>query len=243
LSALYAVGKFAISPLSRLFWRPKVSGLDNVPTSGPAILASNHQSVIDSVLMGALMRRNVYFLAKDEYFVGPGVKGAFMRNVMSGLNQIPVDRSGGRASLMALDAALPVLRAGHVLGIFPEGTRSPDGRLYRGRPGVAKLALDAPAPIIPIGILNTEKIQPIGASVPRLGPTVEVRVGEPLDLSQWQGGEVDSRGLRELTLKLMSAIQQLTGQEYVSRYAPKRPDQLAATNGAAPPAPRQIDSA
>ncbi|WP_327008572.1 1-acyl-sn-glycerol-3-phosphate acyltransferase [Dactylosporangium sp. NBC_01737] len=231
MSALYAVGKFAISPATRLLWRPKVSGLDNVPTSGPAILASNHQSVIDSVLMGALMPRNVYFLAKDEYFVGPGVKGAFMRNVMYGLNQIPVDRSGGRASLMALDAALPVLRAGHVLGIFPEGTRSPDGRLYRGRPGVAKLALDAPAPIIPIGILNTEKVQPIGASVPRLGPTVEVRVGEPLDLSPWQGGEVDSRGLRELTLKLMNAIQQLTGQEYVARYAPKRPDQIAATNG------------
>ncbi|MEV4515054.1 lysophospholipid acyltransferase family protein [Dactylosporangium sp. NPDC049525] len=231
MSALYAVGKFAISPATRLLWRPKVSGLDNVPTSGPAILASNHQSVIDSVLMGALMPRNVYFLAKDEYFVGPGVKGAFMRNVMYGLNQIPVDRSGGRASLMALDAALPVLRAGHVLGIFPEGTRSPDGRLYRGRPGVAKLALDAPAPIIPIGILNTEKVQPIGASVPRLGPSVEVRIGEPLDLSQWQGGEVDSRGLRELTLKLMNAIQQLTGQHYVARYAPKRPDQIAATNG------------
>lgn len=231
MSALYAVGKVAIAPLSRLIWRPKVSGLDNVPTRGPAILASNHQSVIDSVLMGALMPRNVYFLAKDEYFVAPGVKGTFMRNVMHGLNQIPVDRSGGRASLMALDAALPVLRAGHVLGIFPEGTRSPDGRLYRGRPGVAKLALDAPAPIIPIGILNTEKIQPIGASVPRLGPSVEVRVGEPLDLSQWQGGEIDSRGLRELTLKLMNAIQQLTGQEYVARYAPKRPDQLAATNG------------
>ncbi|MEU0560954.1 lysophospholipid acyltransferase family protein [Dactylosporangium sp. NPDC006015] len=233
MSALYAVGKFAISPVSRLLWRPKVSGLDNVPATGPAILASNHQSVIDSVLMGALMPRNVYFLAKDEYFIAPGVKGTVMRNVMYGLNQIPVDRSGGRASLMALDAALPVLRDGHVLGIFPEGTRSPDGRLYRGRPGVAKLALDAPAPIIPIGLLNTEKIQPIGASVPRIGPTVEVRVGEPLDLSQWQGGEIDSRGLRELTLKLMNAIQQLTGQEYVTRYAPKRPDQIAAANGAA----------
>jgi 1-acyl-sn-glycerol-3-phosphate acyltransferase len=145
-----------------------------------------------------------------------------MKQLMYGLNQIPVDRSGGRASLMALDAALPVLRDGHVLGIYPEGTRSPDGRLYRGRPGVAKLALDAPAQLIPIGILGTDAIQPIGANIPRLGATVEIRVGEPIDLSPWQGGEVDSKGLRELTHKLMSAIQKLTGQEYVTRYAPKR---------------------
>src|SRR4051794_15393080 len=191
-----------VAPMVRLLWHPKIIGLDNVPETGPAILASNHQSVLDSVMMGAVAPRNVYFLAKDQYFRGPGLKGAALRNVMYGLNQIPVDRSGGRASLLALDAALPVLRAGHVLGIFPEGTRSTDGRLYRGRPGVAKLALDAPAPIIPVGLMG-------------------------FDLSQWQGGgEVDSRGLREVTLKLMNAIQQLTGQEYVGRYAPKRPDQI-----------------
>ena len=239
MSALYAVGKVAISPLSRMIWRPKVSGLDNVPKTGPAILASNHQAVIDSVMMGALMPRPIYFLAKDQYFLAPGIKGLVMRNIMYGLNQIPVDRSGGRASLMALDAALQVLRAGHMLGIFPEGTRSTDGRLYRGRPGVAKLALDAPAPIIPIGLIGFDKIQPVGTSIPRIGPPIEVRVGEPLDLSQWQGGDIDSRGLREVTLKLMNAIQQLTGQEYVGRYAPKRPDQLPAghngTNGASGP--------
>lgn len=228
MSALYAIGKMTVAPLVRLLWQPKIVGLDNIPKTGPAILASNHQSVLDSVMMGAVTPRNVYFLAKDQYFLAPGVKGVVMRNIMYGLNQIPVDRSGGRASLMALDAALPVLRAGHVLGIFPEGTRSVDGRLYRGRPGVAKLALDAPAPIIPIGLIGFDKVQPIGASMPKLGPKVEVRIGEPLDLSQWQGGgEVDSRGLREVTLKLMNAIQQLTGQEYAGRYAPKRPDQLA----------------
>jgi 1-acyl-sn-glycerol-3-phosphate acyltransferase len=228
LSALYAIGKMTVAPLSRLLLRPKIFGLDNVPKTGPAILASNHQAVIDSVMMGALMPRNVYFLAKDQYFLAPGIKGAVMRNVMYGLNQIPVDRSGGRASIMALDAALPVLRAGHVLGIFPEGTRSPDGRLYRGRPGVAKLALDAPAPIVPIGLIGFDKVQPIGATMPKLGVPLEVRVGEPLDLSQWQaGGAVDSRALREVTLKLMNAIQQLTGQDYVGRYAPKRPDQQA----------------
>ncbi|WP_344614201.1 lysophospholipid acyltransferase family protein [Dactylosporangium salmoneum] len=219
-----------VAPTVRVLWHPKISGLDNVPKDGPAILASNHQSVLDSVMLGAIAPRNVYFLAKNQYFTGPGLKGAMMRQIMFGLNQIPVDRSGGRASLMALDAALPVLRDGHVLGIFPEGTRSTDGRLYRGRPGVAKLALDAPAPIIPVGLMGFDQVMPIGASLPKLGPKVEVRFGEPLDLSQWQGGgEVDSRGLREVTLKLMNAIQQLTGQEYVGRYAPKRPDQLAET--------------
>ena len=135
-----------------------------------------------------------------------------MRNVMYGLNQIPVDRSGGRASLMALDAALPVLRDGHVLGIFPEGTRSPDGRLYRAVPGVAKLALDAPAPIIPIGILDTEKIQPIGASVPRLGRPSRSASASPRP-EPVAGRRGRQPGLRELTLKLMNAIQQLTGQE------------------------------
>jgi len=222
VSALYAVGKLALAPLCRLLWRPKVIGLDHVPSTGPAILASNHLSVIDSVLMPAVVSRNVYFMAKDEYFLAPGIKGAVMKQIMYGLNQIPVDRSGGRASLMALDSALPVLRAGHVLGIYPEGTRSPDGRLYRGRPGVAKLALDAPAPIIPVGLVGTERVHPIGNTLPRLGPDVEVRFGEPLDLTQWQGGDVDSKGLRELTHQLMAAIRELTGQEYVGRYAPKR---------------------
>src|SRR5262249_10258972 len=221
-SALYAIGKVTVAPLARLAWRPRVTGRDNVPGTGPAILACNHLSVIDSVIIPSVVSRNVYYLAKDEYFIAPGLKGALMKHIMYGLNQTPVDRSGGRKSLMALDSALPVLRDGHVLGIYPEGTRSADGRLYRGRPGVAKLALDAPAPIVPVGLLGTAKIQPIGARFPRLGPTAEVRIGEPLDLSAWQGGEVDSRGLRELTHRLMSAIQALTQQEYVGRYAPRR---------------------
>jgi 1-acyl-sn-glycerol-3-phosphate acyltransferase len=224
LSTLYAIGKMTVSPLARLAWRPKVTGLDNVPSTGPAILASNHLSVIDSIILPSVMRRNVYFLAKGEYFEMSGVAGAVMKQIMYGLNQIPVDRSGGRKSLVAIDSALPVLRDGHVLGIYPEGTRSPDGRLYRGRPGVAKVALDAPAPIIPLGLIGTEKIQPIGSRIPRIGPNVEVRVGEPLDLSPWQGGEVDSKGLRELTHRLMTAIAAITGQEYVSRYAPRRED-------------------
>jgi 1-acyl-sn-glycerol-3-phosphate acyltransferase len=222
VSTLYAFGKVALAPVARMLWRPKVVGQENIPKSGAAILAANHLAVIDSVILPSVVSRNVYFLAKQEYFIAPGLKGTLMKQVMYGLNQIPVDRSGGRKSLMALDSALPVLRDGHVLGIYPEGTRSPDGRLYRGRPGVAKLALDAPAPIIPIGILGTDKIQPIGNRLPRIGPLVEVRIGEPLDLSPWQGGEVDNKGLRELTHKLMAAIRALTGQEQVGRYAPKR---------------------
>jgi 1-acyl-sn-glycerol-3-phosphate acyltransferase len=215
--ALYSFGKVTVAPALRALWRPAVTGLENLPRTGPVIMASNHLSAVDSVLIAVVADRPVYFLAKNEYFHSP-----LMRTVMTGLNQIPVDRSSGRASLMALDAALPVLREGKVLGIHPEGTRSPDGRLYRGRPGVAKLALDAGATVLPVGLLGTEKIQPIGARLPRVGVPVEMRIGKPLDLSPWQDGPVDSRVLREITAALMAEIQSLTGQEYVARYAPRR---------------------
>lgn len=231
MSTLYAVGKVVVSPAVRVLWRPNVSGRDNIPRRGPAILAGNHLAVIDSVILPAVLSRNVYFMAKDQYFIGTGLRGALVRNIMYGLNQIPVDRSGGRKSLMALDSALPVLRDGNLLGIYPEGTRSPDGRLYRGRPGVAKLALDAPAPIIPIGLIGTDKIQPIGTRIPRVGRSVEIRIGEPLDLDPWRGGDVDSRGLRELTHRLMAAIARLTGQEVVNRYAPRRTTAEEDTQG------------
>jgi 1-acyl-sn-glycerol-3-phosphate acyltransferase len=214
---LYTFSKAAVAPILRLLWRPKVTGMDNVPCTGPVIMAGNHLSVADSFVIPIMARRPVYFLAKKEYF-----RSRLTRTIMLGLNQIPVDRSGGRASLMALDAALPILRDGNVLGIFPEGTRSPDGRLYRGRPGVAKLALDSGATIVPVGLLGTERIQPIGARLPRIGVSVEMRVGPPLDLTRWQDVPVDSRVLREITAALMGQIQGLTGQVYVGRYAPRR---------------------
>nr|WP_240942673.1 lysophospholipid acyltransferase family protein [Planosporangium thailandense] len=214
---MYSIGKATVAPALRAVWRPKVTGLEHIPRTGPVILASNHLSVVDSLIIPITVARPVYFLAKDEYFRQP-----LMRTIMTGLNQIPVDRSGGRASLMALDAALPVLRTGNVLGIYPEGTRSPDGRLYRGRPGVAKLALDAEAAVVPVGLLGTEKIQPVGARLPRVGVPVEMRVGKPLDLSQWRDVTVDSRVLREITAAIMAEIRALTGQEYVGRYAPRR---------------------
>jgi 1-acyl-sn-glycerol-3-phosphate acyltransferase len=217
LSTLYSISKVTVAPVLRMIWRPTVSGLEHVPSAGPTVLACNHLSVVDSILVPVVMPRPVYYLAKAEYFTK-----FFTRPLVRGLNQIPVDRSGGRASLMALDAALPVLRAGNVLGIHVEGTRSPDGRLYRGRPGVAKLALDAGATVVPVGILGTEHVQPIGARMPRIGPQVQVRVGPPLDLSPWRDRPIDSSKLREITAYLMQEIQKLTGQEYVGRYAPRK---------------------
>lgn len=223
VSVLYAVGKVTVAPLMRLAWRPRVTGLEHVPEHGGVIFASNHLSVVDSFIVPAVLARPLYYLAKDEYFHAPGLFGAARRQIMLGLNQIPVDRSGGRASLLALDAALPVVRAGKALGIFPEGTRSPDGRLYRGRPGVAKLALDAGATIVPVGLIGTERIQPIGQRYPGLGPGVQVHFGKPLDLTPWRDAKAESRTYRDITAVLMTEIAALTGQEYVGRYAPPRP--------------------
>ena len=224
MSALYSFTKIVLSLPLRAAWRPVVTGAEHIPTAGPAILASNHLSVVDSIVIPLISTRQVYFLAKDEYFKNP-----VMATVMAGLNQIPVDRSGGRASLLAIEAAMPVLRAGHVLGIHPEGTRSPDGRLYRGRPGVAKLALETGATIIPIGLLGTEKIQPVGSRLPGFGKGIEARIGKPLDLTDWVDGAKDSRACREIMAMLMAEIAALTGQSYVGRYAPRRCDQEPAS--------------
>lgn len=234
VSVLYALGKVTVAPMMRMAWRPRVTGREYVPDSGAVIFASNHLSVVDSFIVPAVLSRPVYYLAKDEYFRAPGLFGAARREMLLGLNQIPVDRSGGRASLLALEAALPVLRGGKALGIFPEGTRSPDGRLYRGRPGVAKLALDAGATIVPVGLVGTERIQPIGKRYPGFGHGVEVRFGKPLDLTPWRDAKLESRTYRNITAALMTEIAALTGQEYVGRYAPRRPHPAGATNPTEP---------
>jgi len=180
VSTLYSVGKTLLAPPVRLVWRPKVSGIGNIPREGGVILAANHLSVVDSIVVPIACPRPVYYLAKAEYFdhriLGP---------LLTGLNNIPVNRGVGREALLAIDAAGPVLKAGKVLGIHPEGTRSPDGKLHRGRPGTVKLALDTGARIVPVGLIGTDRIQPIGARFPRVA-RCEIIFGEPLDLSPYE---------------------------------------------------------
>jgi len=216
---LYTVGMYTAGPLIRMAWRPKVEGLEHIPAKGGAIFAGNHLSVADEFLLGAVIDRPIAFWAKEEYFTTPGLTGMFYKGLMNGLGAIPVHRAGGRAALSAFDDAIPHLRAGGLVCIYPEGTRSPDGRLYRGRTGVARLALLAEVPIIPVGVIGTDKVQPIGSYVPRLGNQVSIKFGKPME---YASREPDSAALRTITDEVMAAIAALTGQEYVGRYAPKR---------------------
>lgn len=217
---LYAIGKLTVGNGMRWGWRPTVEGLENVPAAGGAIIAGNHLSVADELFLGTVVPRHIAFWAKSEYFKGAGLRGWVSKSVLSGLGAIPVERAGGRAALSAFDSAIPALKGGDLVAVYPEGTRSPDGRLYRGRTGAARLAVAAGVPIIPVGMIGTEKVQPIGARVPRLGAgRITVRFGTPLNFT---GRPDDRASLREMTDELMSEIQKLTGQEYVPRYSPPR---------------------
>ena len=200
-----------------VLFRPKVKGLRHVPASGPVIIASNHLSFSDSIFMPLVVPRKVTFLAKSEYFTSPGPKGLLKKLTFIALGQVPVDRSGGRRSEAALITGLKVLAEGKCLGIYPEGTRSPDGRLYKGRTGIARLAIESGAPIIPVAMFNTEKIQPTGTVVPKV-MRVEMIFGEPM---YFEGDSTDLQYLRDVTDKIMSTIQALSGQEYVDTYATK----------------------
>lgn len=219
MDLFYRVGKLTVGTLTRLSWRIKVEGLSHVPARGGVILAGNHLSVSDQLFLGAVLSRQVHFWAKAEYFQLPGVKGAVIGGVVRGLGAIPVHREGGRAALGALDAAIPVLRGGAVVGIFPEGTRSPDGRLYRGRTGVARLSVAAEVPVVPVGISGTDKVQPIGQRFPTPGKSVTIRFGEPLS-PHGRGRDISSQ--RAYTEEIMKEIQRLTGQEYTGQYAPPK---------------------
>jgi len=200
-----------------ILFRPKVKGLRNVPGNGPVIIASNHLSFSDSIFMPLVVPRKVTFLAKSEYFTSPGPKGLLKKLTFIALGQVPVDRSGGRRSEAALITGLKILGEGKCLGIYPEGTRSPDGRLYKGRTGIARLAIESGAPIIPVAMFNTEKIQPTGTVVPKV-MRVEMIFGEPM---YFEGDSTDLLYLREVTDKIMATIQSLSGQEYVDTYATK----------------------
>jgi len=220
---LYTIGMWTAAPAIRQLWRPKVEGLEHVPDTGGAIFAGNHLSVADEFFLGSVVPRPIAFWAKEEYFDGTGVSGMFFKALMNGLGAIPVHRSGGRAALSAFDEAIPHLRNGGLVCIYPEGTRSPDGRLYRGRTGAARLALAAEVPIIPVGVIGTEKIQPIGQVVPTVKrDAITIKFAKPIEVTRWKGAESSSTAAREITDTLMATIQRLTGQRYVPRYAPKR---------------------
>jgi 1-acyl-sn-glycerol-3-phosphate acyltransferase len=207
-----------LGPVLRLVFRPKVEGLKNVPRSGPVILACNHLSFSDSIFTPLIMRRKVTFVAKAEYFTGKGIKGWFSRMFFTGAGTIPVDRSGGEAAQAALDTLLRVLREGNVAGIYPEGTRSPDGRLYRGKTGVARLALESGATVVPVALLNTDEIQPTGTLVPTV-KRVRIRIGEPLDFSRYAEQRGDRFVERAITDEIMYELMALSGREYVDVYA------------------------
>jgi 1-acyl-sn-glycerol-3-phosphate acyltransferase len=207
-----------LGPALKALFRPQVAGLANVPASGPVILACNHLSFSDSIFVPLVVQRRVTFVAKAEYFSGKGIKGWLMRQFFLSTGTIPVDRSGGRAAQAALETLLRVLRNGGIAGIYPEGTRSPDGRLYRGKTGVARLALESGAVVVPVALLNTDEIQPTGKLIPKI-KRVRMRFGEPLDFSQYAGSRGDRFVERAITDEIMYELMTLTGREYVDIYA------------------------
>jgi 1-acyl-sn-glycerol-3-phosphate acyltransferase len=213
----YGILRAFLTPFLMILFRPKVKGLRNVPVNGPLIIASNHLSFSDSIFMPLVVPRKVTFLAKSEYFTSPGPKGLLKKLTFIALGQVPVDRSGGRRSEAALITGLKVLAEGKCLGIYPEGTRSPDGRLYKGRTGIARLAIESGAQVVPVAMFNTEKIQPTGTVVPKV-MRVEMIFGEPMTFS---GDSSDLQYLRQVTDQIMEKIQELSGQEYVDEYAVK----------------------
>lgn len=218
--------RFVLGPLVRTIYRPKVDGVENVPADGPVLLASNHRAALDTGVITFATPRQVKFLGKAEYFVGKGIKGRLMAGFLGGLGYVPVERGNAQAGLAALEAARKVLDAGGVFAIYPEGTRSLDGRLHRGHTGVAALALATGAKVVPVAMFGTEKLQPNGARIPRPAK-IGVRFGTPLDFSRYEGQDSSPAIRRSVTDEIMYEILELSGQEYVDKYH-KRPDEGAA---------------
>lgn len=213
---LYSFSRGVLVPLSRVLYRPTIEGKDNVPRTGGVILASNHRSFIDSFAIPLVAPRQVRFLAKAEYWQGTGIKGTLRRNFFTAVGMVPVNRRSAQAAQESLDAGLEVLKAGEAFGIYPEGTRSRDGRLYRGRTGVAWLALHAAVPVVPVGLIGTQDIQPVGASFPKLAK-VTVRFGTPIGVERYAGMPA-GKARRQLTDDVMEAIAALSGQERADEY-------------------------
>jgi 1-acyl-sn-glycerol-3-phosphate acyltransferase len=231
----YGAMKIVLGKPIKAAFRPWVEGIENIPAEGPAILASNHLSFSDSFFLPAVLDRKVTFIAKAEYFTTPGVKGKLTAAFFKGVGQLPVDRSGARgAGEAAVRSGIAVLERGELFGIYPEGTRSPDGRLYRGKPGgLARVALATGAPVIPVAMIDTEKVQPVGQVMPKLSIRPGIRIGRPLDFSRYRGMESDRFILRSVTDEVMYEIMKLSGQEYVDIYATAAKRQIAEAAKAA----------
>jgi 1-acyl-sn-glycerol-3-phosphate acyltransferase len=227
---LYQGVKLVVGPVLNVAYHPRVDGLEHVPITGPAILAGNHVSFADHFFVPLVVPRVVVYLAKADYFDRKGLRGRLTAAFFNAAGQKSVDRSSGRAGLAAIQTGVDVLAEGNLLGIYPEGTRSPDGRLYRGRVGVARLWLESKAPLLPCAMIGTDVVQPPGRRIPRLAP-VAVRFGPPMDLDRYCGRKRDARLFREMTDDIMRAIQELSGQEYVDVYASTYKEELAAAQG------------
>ncbi|MET1044759.1 MAG: lysophospholipid acyltransferase family protein [Microbacteriaceae bacterium] len=207
-----------VGPILLTTFRPWITGADNIPKSGPVIFASNHLSFIDSVFLPLVLDRRISFLAKSDYFTGRGLKGWATRLFFTATGQLSIDRSGGKASEASLNTGLSVLAKGEQLGIYPEGTRSPDGRMYRGRTGVARMILEGQVQVIPVAMIDTDKVMPIGTKLPKVR-RIGMVFGEPLDFSRYEGLEGDRFILRSVTDEIMHELRKLSGQEYVDVYA------------------------
>ena len=223
----YQMSRVLAGPFLRLLARPEVIGAGHIPASGGAILASNHLSIVDSIFLPLMLPRPVTFAAKSEYFTGTRLIDRATSAYLRATKQLSVDRAGARAAQDMLDAALGLLREGALFGIYPEGTRSPDGRLYRGRTGIGWLALNAGVPVLPVAMIGTDRVLPPGHKIPRPS-RIEVRIGAPMDLQAYQGQPAGARQRRAVTDEVMQAIRTLSGQEYVPVYASVRKEEIAA---------------
>lgn len=217
MGSTYALGRIVVAPLARLLYRPHIEGKANVPKSGPVIFASNHLSFIDSIAIPVAAPRPVHFLAKSSYFEGTGLSGWFSREFFTAIGAVPVQRGAGQAALDALDQQRVLLEAGSAVALYPEGTRSLDGRLYKGRTGVAFLALQTGAPVVPVGLLGTAEVMPVGAKIPSMTKRVTVKFGEPIDLTP-HGPASSGKARRLATDEIMAAIHALSGQELANAY-------------------------
>ena len=218
----YWVLKLALTPVLRFFWRVRVEGIEHIPDEGPAILASNHISFSDSIFLPLVLRRRVTFVAKAEYFDDPKTAWFFRA-----VGQIPIRRTGGSAAMAALDSAAEVLDDGHLFGIYPEGTRSPDGRLYKGKTGVARLALRCQVPVLACAMVGTKEIQPIGQVKPNIFRPITIRISKPMDFSRYYDRATDPKVLRQITDEIMFELRALSGQDYVHEYAKRKTDEDA----------------